>query len=163
GRWPGEDPIGKLIEFGNMDDDLRPFRVVGVVGDVRDFGLDEEPRPTLYGYYAQRTRAIAWSFWIAIRAPKAERLIPAPREIVRALDSDLVPAFRTVVQLESESVAPRRFNFVMVGVFGATALLLALAGIYGAVAFNVAQRTREIGVRIALGAQARGVVAMVLR
>jgi putative ABC transport system permease protein len=98
-----------------------------------------------------------------MRAPDAERLIPAAREIVRSLDPDLVPAFKTVAQLESASVAPRRFNFVMVGVFGATALLLALAGIYGAVAFNVAQRTREIGVRVALGAQTRAVVAMVLR
>ena len=162
-KWPGQDPLGKLVQFGNMDGDLTPFRVVGVVGDVRDFGLDAEPRPTFYGYYAQRTRAIAWSFWIAMRAPNAESLIPAARGIVRSLDPDLVPAFRTVAQLESASVAPRRFNFVMVGVFGATALLLALAGIYGAVAFNVAQRTREIGVRVALGAQTRSVVAIVLR
>ena len=162
-RWPGEDPLGKLVEFGNMDGDLTPFRIIGVVGDVRDFAFDVEPQPTLYGYYAQRTRAIAWSFWIAMRAPNAEELIPAAREIVRGLDPDLVPAFRTVAQLESASVAPRRFNFVMIAVFGATALLLALAGIYGAVAFNVAQRTREIGVRVALGARARGVVVLVLR
>jgi predicted permease len=162
-KWPGEDPLGKLVQFGNMDGDLTPFRIVGVVGDVRDFGLDAEPRPTFYGYYLQRTGAIAWSFWIAIRAPSAENLIPVAREIVRSLDPDLVPAFRTVAQLESTSIAPRRFNFVMVGVFGATALLLALAGIYGAVAFNVAQRTREIGVRVALGAQTGSVVGLVLR
>ena len=162
-QWAGEDPVGKLVQFGNMDGDLTPFRIIGVVGDVRDFGLDVDPQPTLYGYYAQRTRATAWSFWIAIRAPNAESLIPAAREIVGGLDPDLVPAFRTVAQLESASIAPRRFNFVMVGVFGATALLLALAGIYGAVAFNVAQRTREIGVRVALGAQTRSVVAIVLR
>jgi predicted permease len=162
-KWPGEDPLGKLVQFGNMDGDLTPFRIIGVVGDVRDYGLDAEPRPTFYGYFAQRTRSLAWSFWIAMRAPDAERLIPAARELVRSLDPDLVPAFRTVGQLESASVAPRRFNFVMVGVFGATALLLAVAGIYGAVAFNVAQRTREIGVRVALGAQTRSVIAIVLR
>jgi predicted permease len=162
-KWPGEEPLGKLVEFGNMDGDLTPFRIIGVVGDVRDFGLDVEPQPTLYGYYAQRTRATAWSFWIAMRAPNAEQLIPAAREIVRTVDPDVVPAFRTVAQLESTSVAPRRFNLIMVGVFGATALLLALAGIYGAVAFNVAQRTREIGVRVALGAQAGSVVGLVLR
>jgi len=162
-KWPGEDPLGKLVQFGNMDGDLTPFRIVGVVGDIRDFGLDAEPRATLYGYYAQRTRAIAWGFWIAIRAPSAERLIPAAREILHGVDPDLVPEFRTVAQLESASVAPRRFNLVMVGVFGATALLLALAGIYGAVAFNVAQRTREIGVRVALGARTSSVVGLVLR
>jgi putative ABC transport system permease protein len=161
-KWPDEDPLGKLVQFGNMDGDLTPFRIIGVVGDVRDYGLDSEPRPTFYGYYAQRTNTLAWSFWIVIRAPNAERLTPAAREIVRSLDPDLVPAFRTAAQLEATSVAPRRFNFVMVGVFGATALLLALAGIYGAVAFNVAQRTREIGVRVALGAQTRSIVAMVL-
>ena len=162
-KWPGEDPLGKLVQFGNMDGDLTPFRIIGVVGDVRDYGLDSEPRPTFYGYYTQRTRSLAWSFWIAMRASNAERLIPAAREAVRSLNPDLVPEFRTVAQLESTSVAPRRFNLVMVGVFGATALLLALAGIYGAVAFNVAQRTREIGVRVALGALTRSVVAMVLR
>jgi predicted permease len=162
-QWPGQDPLGKLVQFGNMDGDLTAFRIVGVVGDVREYGLDAEPHPTFYGYYRQRTRALAWSFWIAMRAPSAERLIPAAREIVRSLNPDLVPEFRTVAQLESTSVAPRRFNLVMVGVFGATALLLALAGIYGAVAFSVAQRTREIGVRVALGALTRSVVAMVLR
>jgi predicted permease len=162
-QWPGQDPLGKLVQFGNMDGDLTAFRIVGIVGDVRDFGLDAELRPTFYGYYRQRTRAIAWSFWIALRAPDVERLIPAAREIVHGLNADLVPEFRTVSQLESTSVAPRRFNLVMLDVFGAAALLLALVGIYGTVALNVAQRTREIGVRIALGAQTPGVVAMVLR
>ncbi len=162
-KWPGEDPLGKLVQFGNMDSDLTPFRIVGIVGDVREYGLDAEQRPTFYGTYRQRTRSIWWSFWIAIRAPNAEGLVPAAREIVRSLNPDLVPEFRTVAQLVSTSVAPRRFNLVMLGILGATALLLALAGIYGAVAFNVAQRTHEIGVRVALGARARSVVAMALR
>jgi putative ABC transport system permease protein len=118
----------------------------------------------LYGYYRQRPRSIWWSFWIAMHAPpNAERLVPAAREIVRDLNPEIVPEFRTAARLVSTSVAPRRFNLVMLGVFGATALLLALAGIYGAVAFNVAQRTREIGVRVALGARTASVVGMILR
>jgi len=163
-KWPGEDALGKLVEFGNMDGDLTPFRIVGIVGDVREYGLDAEPRPTFYGYYRQRTRAIAWSFWIAIKAPHAERLAPAAREIVRELNPEIVPGeVRMAADLTSKWLAPRRFNLVLLGVFGATALLLALAGIYGAVAFNVAQRTREIGVRVALGARTASVVGMVVR
>jgi putative ABC transport system permease protein len=161
-KWPGEDPIGKLLQFGNMDGDLTPFRVIGVVGDVRE-ALDADPRPTFYGYYAQRPRSTSWSFWIAVRGDNPASFAPAARAIVRAMNPDLPPGIQMSEEMLSTSLAPRRFNLVLVGVFGASALLLAVAGIYGAIAFNVAQRTREIGVRIALGALDRSVVAMVLR
>ena len=161
-EWPGEDPIGKLIQFGGMDGDFTPFTVVGIVGDVREFGLDAEPRPTFYGYYRQRTRVLS-SFWTVIRAPNVQSLAPAARQIVQSMNPNLSADFRTSEQLFSTSVAPRRFNLVMLGVFGGAALLLALAGIYGAIAFNVAQRTKEIGVRLALGALGAGVIGMVVR
>ena len=103
------------------------------------------------------------SFWTVIRAPDAQRLAPAARQIVQSMNPNLSADFRTSEQLFSTSVAPRRFNLVMLGVFGGAALLLALAGIYGAIAFNVAQRTKEIGVRLALGALGAGVIGMVVR
>jgi predicted permease len=161
-KWPGADPIGKLLQFGGMDGDLTPFRVVGVVGDVHEFGVDVPARPTFYGYYRQRPRVLA-SFWTVIRAPNAESLVPEARRIVQSMNPDLAPQFRTAEGLFSRSVAQRRFNLTLLGVFGGSALLLALAGIYGAISFHVAQRTQEIGVRMALGALGRNVVALIVR
>jgi putative ABC transport system permease protein len=161
-RWPGQDPLGKLVQYGNMDGDLTPFRVVGVVGDVREFGLDAAPRPTFYGYYRQRLRSLN-NFSIAIHAPNANAPMAAARDIVQRLNPDVAPVFTQSEDLFSASIAQRRFNLMAFGVFGGAALLLALAGVYGAIAFNVAQRMREIGLRIALGARGASVVGLVLR
>jgi putative ABC transport system permease protein len=161
-KWPNGDALGKLVEFGNMDGDLTPFTIVGVVGDVRDYGLNVAPRPTLYGDFRQRPRRYA-SFWIAMQGPKPQALVPEARRIVQRLNPDLPPEFHSAAELYSTSLARRRFNLIMLASLGAAALLLALAGVYGAVSFNVAQRTKEIGVRVALGAQRSNVVSMVLR
>jgi putative ABC transport system permease protein len=158
-QWPGQDPIGKLVQFA-IDGDLTPFRIIGVVGDVH--GLESEAQPAFYAYYRQRQWHFAWA-WVALRAPNAEQLVPAMREIVRDIDSDIPPEFIRSEELVSGSLASRRFNLSLLGAFAAAALLLALAGIYGAIVFNVAQRMHEIGVRIALGAQRRRVVALVVR
>jgi predicted permease len=160
-KWPSEDPLGKLLQFGGMDGDVTPFTVIGVVGDVRDYGLEAAARPTFYAYYRQRQRHLA-SFWIAMRGPAVESVIPAAREIVRAIDADIPPEFRSGDVLFSRTLAQRRFNLVGLAVFGGSALLLALAGIYGAMAFNVAQRNHEIGVRLALGATGRRVTTTVM-
>jgi putative ABC transport system permease protein len=160
--WPGEDAIGKLIQFGGMDGDLTPFTVVGVVGDIRDYGLDRAARPTFYASYRQRP-TYADSLWFALRAPNAQGLTAAAREIVRGISPDAPPTFLTSEQLYAESIAQRRFNLVMLGTFGGAALLLALTGVYGAIAFGVAQRRHEIGLRIALGATVGRVIASVLR
>jgi predicted permease len=158
--WPGQDPIGKLVQF-DMGGDLRPSAVVGIVGDVRDV-REQEPRPTFYAPYRQRP----WSltiFEVVIRTTDAERVVPAAREIVQRMNTGVVPQFRTSEQAYAAQLAPHRLNLVLIGVFGGTALLLALVGIYGSIAFHVARRTHEIGVRMALGARPAGVISMVVR
>jgi putative ABC transport system permease protein len=161
-RWPDEDPIGKMIQFGNMDGDLRPFTIIGIVADVRDHGPASEPPPTFYGYYRQRPRA-THNFSIVLhgRATSAQ-LTALARGTVRQLNPELAIRVRTMDEILASSVADRRFSLFLLGVLGAAALLLATIGIYGLTAYSVAQRTPEMGVRLALGAQPADVLRLVL-
>jgi predicted permease len=160
-RWPGQDPLGHTIEFGNMDGDLRLLTIVGVVGDVHEYGLDSPPRPTVYVDLFQRPRpAIGVTM---LTGADTQAVTSAAREILRELNPEIPARFQTFSQLYSASLGSRRFNLILIAFFGAVALLLAVAGVFGVMAYSVSRRTREIGVRVALGATYHDVVAMIVR
>jgi predicted permease len=159
-RWHGQDPIGHTIEFGNMDGDLRLLTIVGVVGDVHEYGLDAPPRPTVYVDLFQRPRPAITITLLTDADP--QMVTSAAREILHELNPEIPPRFRTFSQVYSASLGSRRFNLILIAFFGSVALLLAVAGVFGVMAYSVSRRTREIGVRIAVGATYGNVVAMIL-
>jgi predicted permease len=162
-KWPEQDPIGRTIEFGNMDGDLRPLTIVGVVGDVREDSLEKPFGPIVYVNYRQRPQA-TYRFTAVLRtATDPSAVISAARGIVHALDPNEPPKFGTLSEISALSLKSRRFNLMVLGAFAGTALLLAVAGLYGVMSYSVARRTGELGTRIALGATPGNVLRLVLR
>lgn len=159
-RWPGQDPIGHTIEFGNMDGDLRLLTIVGIVADVHEDGLETPPRPTVYVSLLQRPRATITITMLS--DGETQSVAAAARGILHELDPEIPPRFRTLSQVYSASLGSRRFNLILIGFFGIVALLLATAGVFGVMAYSVSRRTREIGVRVALGARYGDVLTMIL-
>jgi predicted permease len=159
-RWPNQDPIGHTIEFGNMDGDLRLLTIVGIVGDTHEYGLDSPPRPTVYVDLFQRPRpAITLTM---LSDADTGSVASAARGILQDLNPEIPARFRTFSQVYSASLGSRRFNVVLIGFFGITTLMLATAGVFGVMAYSVTRRTREIGVRVALGACSGDVLRLVL-
>jgi predicted permease len=158
--WRGENPIGH--QFRRGDPTEAPHEIIGVVADVRDKSLQEGPGLMVYVPYWDR---VPWSAAIAVRTPGDPiAAAGAIREAVWSVDPELpVSNLATMEQIEGRSLAERRFQIALLAAFAGSALLLAALGTYGVLAFNVARRTNEIGVRMALGALPANILSMVMR
>jgi putative ABC transport system permease protein len=159
--WPDENPIGKHIKFGRRDSKAPWTTIVGVVGDIKTDGFDMPDQPHIYFPILQNP---GYAMAVMVKAEANPKMLTQSlREQVQAVDPDL-PVFgeKTMEDIVEASLGERRFAMQLVTSFGVVALLLAGIGIYGVIAYSVNQRTREIGIRLALGANERDIMGWVL-
>jgi putative ABC transport system permease protein len=163
--WPGEDPIGKQFHIGARM--LPPIQVVGIVGDVRGVSLDRSPSPTVYVPYWQSVMPPGVNSMdlvlVARTTANPMTVSSSLRGLIHDMDPELaLPAFRTMDDVVTDSFGQRRFQMTLVLLFAAAGTLLASLGIYGVVSYSVAQRTNEMGIRLALGALPRDIRRLII-
>ena len=168
--FPGQDPIGKRIRLSHTTGAEQPWRTIaGIVADVRQRGLDSEIRTEMFIPYRQfqhfSANVQARTMTLVVRAGgRVESLVPSIRAELRRIDPEVPLAdARLMTNVMSASVADRRLHLLLVGTFALLAVILATIGVYGMIAYDVLQRTREIGIRVALGASRGSVLSLMLR